>query len=650
MLSPAAPAVGPARAESPISAPAPAGGNGEPMSVGAVSGEEPASERAMSVDGSDPARCLLREEVKGYLLKRCPAELRARVDAHIAGCTACARRVRHLDDEILEYMGGQRPEEELARMDAHLDACRACRDLMHHVVQGMAQTWQGEDRGPADSTTTFTPGSVVNSRYRIRSFVGRGGMGEVYEAFDQLMDRRVALKTVLCNVADRPRASRRFKEEVRNAQRVAHAHVCRINELQEHRDVFGPPLPFFTMEFIDGERLGYRIQLGTLALADVKSIAHQLLAGLEAAHERGVLHLDFKSDNVMLRRNTLTPDAVIMDFGLSRVLGKESRLRTSERRQFAGTLSYMSVEQLECRDDVGPATDVYSFGVVLYEMLTRKLPFAGDSLSAALLKQLKERPKPPSFHLRSLAPALDRFVLRCLSPDPGARFADAGQALAALRAIGPWTRRRRSAQAVKALPLLGVVALGLAASSFFGERTPPPTSDVAALAPALEQRRQELAPAAEAQALESAAAIKAAAAKTTAAETAAASESAAPAKAAAAAAAPLKQSPARRGAADEREVSAARPALSEKAPALDEKELADQAQPAPSAEPSGALRAPTAARGKEGPPRAVAGGGAAASAAGAPSSSETTDEPGWKPSRVPRRLRSESNTPSGTAP
>lgn len=405
------------------------------------------SERVLLGAGTKAkGRCLVPHEALVYLGPGCPKELRVRVEAHIADCAACRRWVRHVDDEVLDYIGGQCSDDELARMDAHLDACDACRDLVHHVVQGMAQSWQGEGRDMSDSSTTFSAGDVVSSRYLIRSCLGRGGMGEVYEAFDQLMGTRVALKTVLCTVADRPRAARRFKEEVLNAQRVGHPHVCRINELQEHHEgMLSHPLPFFTMEFIDGERLERRLRQGPMPLTDVRIIALQLLDGLKAAHTRGVLHLDFKSDNVMLRSDTEEPDAVIMDFGLSRILGNESRMRTSERHQFAGTLPYMSVEQLECRDDLGPATDVYAFGVLLYEMLTQVLPFKGDSLSAVLLKQLKERPETPSRRVPGLAPALDRFVLKCLSSNARSRYADAGQALSALEAVGPWERARGAA-------------------------------------------------------------------------------------------------------------------------------------------------------------------------------------------------------------
>jgi hypothetical protein len=590
------------------------------------------SERAVvGANAKGQGRCLIRNDVVVYLGPACPKDVKARVDTHAAECVSCRQWIRHLDDEILEYIGGQRSEAELAQMDAHLDACTPCRDLVHHVVQGMAQSWPGAAHDTPDGGTTFAPGNVVNGRYLVRSFVGRGGMGEVYEAFDRLMDRRIALKTVLCTVADRPRAARRFKEEVRNAQRVGHPNVCRINDLQEHHEsALGPPLPFFTMEFVDGDRLANRVLKGKLPLADVRTIALQLLSGLDAAHARGVLHLDFKSDNVMLRRGP-KPDAVIMDFGLSRVLGHESRLRTSDRRQFAGTLPYMSVEQLECREELGPATDIYAFGVVLYELLTRALPFEGDTLSAVLVKQLKERPKPPSRLVPGLSPALDRFVLRCLHRDPRQRFADAGHALAALSSIGDWSRldgRSKISRTVVPLVAIAVVAAVVAASGR-REAEPVVAEPAARDEPELQQVTRALAPSAPAhEALpepphEAPPALLEAGSP----------PPAAPPHEAAAAAQPLPAAnPGIAARAPHRtalEPGVAAPASAAGAPAEPVPTL-----PAASAAVAGAVAAPATSA----PARSTSATPAAKAPVPTPASGAAASDPAWKPERVPKRL------------
>ena len=438
--------------------------------------------QSVAADGAlgdgEPSRCLSPNEIVEYLAPSESEPVLARVSRHIAACERCRGRVQHVDDEVLDYIEGRCSPAQLARIDLHLDDCVPCRELVHCVIGSLETSHPSASAADgSDWITTFAPRTVVNNRYVVRRFLGRGGMGEVYEAFDQLMGTRIALKTVLCTSADQPRSARQLKAEVLHAQRVGHPHVCRINELQEHRDDSSHwCVPFFTMEFIDGERLGERIRRSELALDEVQVIAVQLLEGLNAAHCRGVLHLDFKSDNVMLRSGG-GPDAVIMDFGLSRVLDNEARLHTSERHQIAGTLPYMALEQLECKDDLGPAADVYAFGVVLYEMLTKTFPFRVSSLAGLLLEQLKERPSPPSLHRSGLSPALDRFVLECLSTDRRRRFADAGRALAALRAVGAWELEPKKARGRrKRWPVPWAIAACVAAVGTLASHTHGPLS------------------------------------------------------------------------------------------------------------------------------------------------------------------------------
>jgi hypothetical protein len=392
------------------------------------------------------------------------------------------------DDTIVAYRQGGLSATELDRIDRHLDSCDSCRELVEIVIAD-----EPDELMSASQVTTFQRGFIAAGRYEILSFLGKGGMGEVYAALDQLTGKKVALKTVVCTATDDVRAVRKLFDEVLNAQRVAHPHVFKIYDLHEHRDALRGRVPLFTMEFIEGESLGGRLRRdGSLRVAEAAVIARQLLEGLAAAHSRGVLHLDFKSDNVMLRQTSEGFDAVVMDFGLSRAPDAESRQRTSERLQLAGTLPYMSIEQLECQGQLGPASDVYSFGVVLYEMLTGQLPFRGESYSAILLKQLRERPARPSSVVPGLSRAVDAFVLRCLESQPRDRFEDAGHALRAIEALERWhqparVQRRGRGTGVFAL---AVVVAGAAAAVMRGEiaeraaRDVPPETFTGGLQPA----------------------------------------------------------------------------------------------------------------------------------------------------------------------
>ncbi len=311
-------------------------------------------------------------------------------------------------------------------VEAHLDTCAICLMLVSLVAR--------EFDGPAFESahtgwpTTFARGSVLSERFDILRFVARGGMGEVYEAFDRNLRERVALKTLLCTVPDTAPAVRQLCEEVRLSRRVAHRNVCRIHELHVNRDPRGeqPPVYFLAMQFVEGETLKQRLRAGAMPFDDVCVIARQLLAGLGAAHASDVLHLDFKSQNVMLRKASASLEPIIMDFGLSRALDTEAGMRTSERH-VAGSAGYMSPEQIECKPAC-QASDLYAFGAVLFEMLTGRMAYDGDSAPSVMMKQLACRAPAPSSVRPGLPPVLDAFVLRCLSRHPSARYADAESA------------------------------------------------------------------------------------------------------------------------------------------------------------------------------------------------------------------------------
>jgi serine/threonine protein kinase len=162
--------------------------------------------------------------------------------------------------------------------------------------------------------TTFAEGKRLAHRFDVTRFVDRGGMGEVYEAFDRVVGARVALKALLCTAAEDESPASRLGEEVNLARRIAHPNVCRIYDLHEHREVERQPLRFLAMEFIDGVTLKEHLLKGLMAIEEACSIARQLLMGLAAVHSAGVLHLDFKSQNVMLRRGASPAQPVVMDF------------------------------------------------------------------------------------------------------------------------------------------------------------------------------------------------------------------------------------------------------------------------------------------------------------------------------------------------
>jgi hypothetical protein len=279
----------------------------------------------------------------------------------------------------------------------------------------------------------FADGTLVANRYEIRRRIGRGGMGQVYEAYDLILREPVALKTTM---SQRSKGPERLLDEVRMARRITHPNVCRLYDagVHEAREPHRRTTYFISMEYLEGHTLRHRLRHGLPSLPQVFGIARQLLIGLAAIHGAGVLHRDFKSENVMLRLpGNGTGQAVIMDFGLAQSLEEAASLGPLTGIG-AGSHGYMAPEQVD-NLPLGPETDLFAFGVVMYEMLTGRLPFARDGLKATTPNLPDQIPAPPSQIRADLPPELDAFVLKCLSVCPSQRYRTAERALTALTRI-----------------------------------------------------------------------------------------------------------------------------------------------------------------------------------------------------------------------
>jgi len=371
------------------------------------------------------------------------------------------------DEEVLAFANGTLDPTRHLEAHFHFDQCELCQRLLSEAAHALATavTAPFPESEQLSWHTTFQPGTLVGHRYLIRHFLARGGMGEVYEAFDRELQERVALKTVTSTACDNVSAVRRLKAEVQLARRVSHPNVCRIYDFGTHvMAETGAQISFLTMEFVDGETLGQRVRLaGPLPVDEARELGRQLLGGLSAAHEAGVLHRDFKSDNVMLRAEPgggCSP--LILDFGLARALDAGSRSASGSHTNLLGTFGYIAPEQLEGRPHT-TASDVYSFGLVWFEMLTGELPFDSPSSPVSrALARLQNAASAPSSR-NPLVPAdLDAVVLGCLRRSPKDRYRTAREVL---NALDVWeSRARRTSHRRRLLPLcLGALVGGAGA-------------------------------------------------------------------------------------------------------------------------------------------------------------------------------------------
>lgn len=277
-----------------------------------------------------------------------------------------------------------------------------------------------------EHTLCFRPGQVVADRYEVVRFIAKGGMGEVYEAKDLDLNDRVALKTLLPEIAASEEMVRRFKREIQLSRKIAHPNVCKMFDITRHPP--GTPSPLqticLTMEFLSGETLQQALEATPVMSAQQSlQILTQVADALEAAHIAGVVHRDLKASNIMLvPRVERGPRAVVMDFGLARRVNPEdSEGRLTETGKLLGTWDYMAPELLDGAHP-SPASDIYALGILAYVMVTGNRPFPQDSPIAAAMRRLRENVPPPSSIAGDLAPHWDQAILGCLTVDPAQRY------------------------------------------------------------------------------------------------------------------------------------------------------------------------------------------------------------------------------------
>ena len=355
------------------------------------------------------------------------------------------------------------PENRAAFLERECEGDPDLRREIERLLGEFEQTRNCLDEPVAYLNHTFSPGDMVAGRYRIVRLLGRGGMGEVYEAADQLLNNdSVAVKTLRADLSYDQNVARRFQSEIQLARQVTHANVCRVFDAGKHEFAGEdrPPLLFFTMQLLEGETLAARIRrAGRLTAAEAFPLIVQMAEGLQAAHKAGIIHRDFKSANVMISGGR----AVITDFGLAGLEPGRSAVAAagsvSTGARIAGTLAYMSPEQM-MGGPIKSASDIYSLGIVLFEMATGRLPFEERHIIQSALQRVRGQPLPLREAAPDIEPRWELAIRRCMAVEPEKRFSSASELAALFQERGwrppplYWSRRKwAQVAAMMILPL-----------------------------------------------------------------------------------------------------------------------------------------------------------------------------------------------------
>jgi tRNA A-37 threonylcarbamoyl transferase component Bud32 len=376
-------------------------------------------------------------------------------------------QVKSLLEEILE--SDCTPEE----------ACQACPELLievrHRLRRVRALEAEVEALFPTPGPAS-TPGDLPDGRspelpgYDVQSILGRGGMGVVYKARHRRLNRAVALKMLITGAYAGPDERARFQREAEAVASLHHANIVAVHDVGDHEGC-----PYFTMELLEGGSLARALGGTPQPDREAAALLITLAEAVQAAHRAGIVHRDMKPANILLTADG-TPK--VADFGLARHFEGEPSLTLSGAR--VGTPSYMAPEQVSGRTGtIGPAADIYALGALLYEVLTGRPPFRGETATETERQVIHDEPVPPSRLNTKVPRDLETICLKCLSKEPQRRYASAAALADDLRRFGEgrpiqarsvgwgerswrWCRRNPTVAAllVTALALVGLASGG----------------------------------------------------------------------------------------------------------------------------------------------------------------------------------------------